>query len=178
MQENKVYETAHFLRSILQRKYSGLQNENIYNNCYSDTKELVNEYYSIIVKSLNFIFESEMEEKFQFFQELKHSYGRTGLFLSGGGIVGCFHLGILSALLEQNLLPNIIAGSSAGSLIASLIGTKTIPELKKLSSNQFCDVDFSDLKEKQKIGLLRSFIRILRFGYFLDKKPLTEFMKK
>ncbi|KUO50015.1 MAG: hypothetical protein APF76_06000 [Desulfitibacter sp. BRH_c19] len=43
-----------------------------------------------------------------------------GLALSGGGIRGAVHIGILQGLMENNLNPDIIAGSSAGSIVGLL----------------------------------------------------------
>lgn len=43
-----------------------------------------------------------------------------GLALSGGGIRGAVHIGILQGLMENNLYPDLISGSSAGSLIGLL----------------------------------------------------------
>ena len=45
---------------------------------------------------------------------------KFGLALSGGGIRGAVHIGILQALIENNLKPDIIAGSSAGSIVGLL----------------------------------------------------------
>ncbi len=45
---------------------------------------------------------------------------KFGLALSGGGIRGAVHIGILQGLIENNLYPDIIAGSSAGALIGLL----------------------------------------------------------
>ncbi|MCG0275907.1 MAG: patatin-like phospholipase family protein [Thermosediminibacteraceae bacterium] len=44
---------------------------------------------------------------------------RFGLILSGGGFRGAVHLGILKALQENGLYPDIIAGTSAGSIAAA-----------------------------------------------------------
>jgi TAG lipase/steryl ester hydrolase/phospholipase A2/LPA acyltransferase len=49
--------------------------------------------------------------------------------LSGGGILGLVHLGVLKILWELKLLPQIFAGSSAGSMVASFICTRTDDEL-------------------------------------------------
>jgi predicted acylesterase/phospholipase RssA len=51
--------------------------------------------------------------------ETRHAYGRSALCLSGGGARGVYHLGVIKALSEANLLPRVISGSSAGSLIAA-----------------------------------------------------------
>ena len=40
-----------------------------------------------------------------------------------------FHLGVIKALSEANVLPRVISGSSAGAIIASMVGTRTDEEL-------------------------------------------------
>ena len=44
---------------------------------------------------------------------------RIGLCLSGGGTRGIFHIGVLQALEEYDIKPDIVAGSSAGALVGS-----------------------------------------------------------
>jgi TAG lipase / steryl ester hydrolase / phospholipase A2 / LPA acyltransferase len=56
----------------------------------------------------------------------------AALLLSGGGNRCFFHLGVIRVLLDNALLPKIISGSSAGSLIAALAGTRAEPELRRL----------------------------------------------
>ena len=45
---------------------------------------------------------------------------KLGIALSGGGIRGIAHAGVLKALEDNNIKFDIIGGTSAGSLIASL----------------------------------------------------------
>ena len=45
---------------------------------------------------------------------------RFGLALSGGGLRGIAHIGVLKGLKEYNLYPSYISGSSAGAVIAAL----------------------------------------------------------
>jgi len=75
------------------------------------------------------------EDKLSFLRETRHAFGRTALVLSGGGALGAFHLGIVKALLNNGLLPRVVAGSSVGSIISSLIATRTDEELKFLFDN-------------------------------------------
>jgi predicted acylesterase/phospholipase RssA len=65
-----------------------------------------------------------LAEKLEFFRRASHCFGRTALMLSGAGALGPFHVGVIKALLEQDLLPNVISGSSAGSLVAAIVGTR------------------------------------------------------
>ena len=41
------------------------------------------------------------------------------LVLSGGGLKGLAHIGVLRALEEHGLVPSLVVGSSIGSLIAA-----------------------------------------------------------
>jgi hypothetical protein len=63
------------------------------------------------------------------FRALRQSYGNTALCLSGGAANGYYHLGVVKALLHYEMLPKIITGSSAGSLIGAAIATRTDMEL-------------------------------------------------
>ena len=43
--------------------------------------------------------------------------------------MGMYHIGVVQALIEGDCLPKIIAGSSAGSIVASVLATHTREEL-------------------------------------------------
>jgi NTE family protein len=45
---------------------------------------------------------------------------KTGLVLSGGGIRGVAHIGLLKVIAEQNIKIDAIAGTSAGAIIAAM----------------------------------------------------------
>ena len=71
-----------------------------------------------------------MREKIKtFLKRARASYGRTALCLSGGAMMGNYHFGSLKALLEVGLLPHIISGTSAGSVIGAMVCTRTDEEL-------------------------------------------------
>jgi NTE family protein len=52
---------------------------------------------------------------------------RIGLTLSGGGAKGIAHIGVIKALLENNIHPEIISGASAGSIIGALYAADVNP---------------------------------------------------
>lgn len=70
------------------------------------------------------------EKVVAFLKRARAAYGRTALCLSGGAMMGLYHFGHVKALLEQGLLPNIISGTSAGSVIAAMLCTRTDEELR------------------------------------------------
>ena len=87
-----------------------------------------------------------------------------GLALSGGGARGFAHVGALKVLDEMGVRPDIISGTSAGSLIGVLYADGYTPdEIIDL----FSSLNFSDLAE---ITIHRSgFFKITRFRIFLKK---------
>ena len=45
---------------------------------------------------------------------------KIGIVLSGGGARGFVHIGVLKALLEADIRPEIVAGASAGAIVGSM----------------------------------------------------------
>jgi NTE family protein len=58
---------------------------------------------------------------------------KTGLVLSGGGTRGFAHLGVIDALIEKGIKPDIISGTSAGAIAGAFIASgKTPKEIRDL----------------------------------------------
>jgi len=53
---------------------------------------------------------------------------KIGLVLSGGGVKGVAHIGIIKALLERDIVPSVISGASAGAIVGALYANNTSPE--------------------------------------------------
>lgn len=51
-----------------------------------------------------------------------------GLVLSGGGVKGAAHIGVLKALEEEKIKFNFISGTSSGSIVAGLYVSGYKPE--------------------------------------------------
>ncbi len=71
---------------------------------------------------------------------LKKTY-ETGVVLSGGGTRGFAHLGVLKALQEEGIKPDIISGVSAGSIAGALYADGHDPEkvFKELANHKLLD---------------------------------------
>ncbi len=54
---------------------------------------------------------------------------KFGIALSGGGIRGIAHAGVLKALEDNGIKADVIGGCSSGSLIASLYAMRVFPLL-------------------------------------------------
>ena len=78
-----------------------------------------------------------VRDRLAFFKETKQSYGNSALLLSGGATLGLLHtgisliflrrpeqcgVGVVKTLFDQGLLPKILGGSSAGALVAAMVG--------------------------------------------------------
>jgi hypothetical protein len=112
----------------------GMGKAELYSEARFGTKVLVEEYVNEIADALEYIAQLDnktisREEKLDFFERASHCYGRSALMLSGGGTLGTFHVGVLKALIESDVLPDVISGSSAGSIITAVAGTHTNQEL-------------------------------------------------
>ncbi len=112
----------------------GMGNSKLYREAKAGTKKLIEDYVEEIVLALKHLAELESDEitvadKLDFFYRANHCYGRSALMLSGGGVLGFYHLGVVKILVEQGLLPRVISGSSAGALIAAVLGTHNDEEL-------------------------------------------------
>jgi NTE family protein len=58
---------------------------------------------------------------------------KTGLVLSGGGTRGFAHLGVIAALYEKGIRPDVISGTSVGAIVGAFIaGGKTPEEILKI----------------------------------------------
>ena len=88
-----------------------------------------------VEKSLKFLLKTkqlEQEEKRILFKHINANYGRTALCLSGGAGFAHYHLGVVRGLLDADLLPDVITGTSGGALVAALVATRTDDELDEL----------------------------------------------
>jgi hypothetical protein len=136
----------------------------VYSYTNIGTKELISEYIDEVVTQLNWICDEssaimedgkmfDLKSKYNFFLNIRQSFGRTSLLLSGGGtlgmersswscltfsfyanqlILGLNHIGVVKCLYEAKLLPRIISGASSGSIMAALVCTRTEDEIPQL----------------------------------------------
>ena len=110
--------------------------------CHSDSEELA------------------LEEKLAFMHETRHAFGRTALLLSGGASLGAFHVGVVKTLVEHKLMPRIISGSSVGSIMCSIVATRSWPELQSFFEDSLHSLQFFD----QMGGIFTIVKRVTTFG--------------
>jgi len=144
----------------------GMGNAKLYNQALSGTKQLIVDYVDEIASALLHIADSDnenisFEEKLDFFHRASLCFGRSALMLSGGGQIGNFHMGVLKALAEVDLIPDVISGASAGSLYAALVGTRSNEELLEfLAEDELLNVLEKEAKIYKQIAKNQELVKV------------------
>lgn len=107
----------------------------------------------------------------------RQTYGRTALLLSGGATFGMNHVGVMQALYEANLLPRIVSGASAGSIVAAVVCTRTDEEIPHLLETfAYGDLNVFDNRETPE-SILQHLARFLKEGAWMDSKHIIRVLK-
>ena len=137
--EDSDREAIQNLRALLEdcvkHNFAGTENPRLYSETYYGTKDLAQGFIDETERSLSTLLESKLladTEKYDLFKHLHLNLGRTALCLSGGASFAYYHFGVVKALLDASLLPDVITGTSGGALISALVGTRKDEELKPL----------------------------------------------
>lgn len=117
------------LQESLYRHLGELSNPDLYSVARSGTKHLIGDFLDAVEASMAFVCDNPLPEvsaarKLDMFRDAERVYGRPALMLSGGAAFGIYHIGVTRALWRQNLLPDVIAGSSMGAIVAGAICTR------------------------------------------------------
>ena len=136
----KFSELALFTKDSLYRTLGELDDPRLYQQALCGTATEVKQYLDTIVLALNTLCDNPLpglneQEKLALLKQAENNFGRPALMLSGGGTFGIFHNGVIRALLEHDLLPNIISGTSMGSITAGILATHHNHEVKALLRN-------------------------------------------
>lgn len=129
----------------------GMGNAALYHRAHFGTKKLVEDYVDEIVDALELLGDHDMteitlEEKLDFFRRAQHCFGQSALMMSGAGMLLYFHVGVVKALWEQGLLPNIMSGSSGGAFVGSVLATHSDHELEKIFDPEYLVHEIEEAK--------------------------------
>jgi len=133
--QQAIEELKSLVEACVKNNFAGIENPRIYSETYYGTKNLAQEFIDELERSLSFLFQSSQlrnEDKYNLAKHLHQNFGRTALCLSGGAAFAYYHFGVVKALLDASLLPDVITGTSGGALVAALVATRTDDELKQL----------------------------------------------
>lgn len=136
----------------------GMGKSVLYRQAKSGTKVLIERYIQEIDEALRLLAELPdkvipVQQKLDFFYRSNVCYGRSALMLSGGGVLGFLHVGVVTELLKHDLLPRVVSGSSAGSIVAAALGAYTDEEMQRLDFISLLESDGNDAA-----GLIRRWL--------------------
>ncbi|KAF1841839.1 lipid particle protein [Cucurbitaria berberidis CBS 394.84] len=134
-QHKAVEDLRALMEACVKNNFVGFENPRLWSETYYGTKELVQSFVDEAEKALTFLLRTtqlDADNKRALFKHLGSNFGRTALCLSGGATFAYYHFGVAKALLDADLLPEVITGTSGGALVAALLCTRTDEELKKL----------------------------------------------
>lgn len=128
-------ELLYALNEGIHGNMGGMGRPVLYKKAKLGTKQLITDYVSITVDALQLIASAPekiipLHDKIDFFRRASHCYGRSALMMSGGAGLIYYHHGVVQTLINEDMLPNILSGASAGSWMCAQIGTHTDQELK------------------------------------------------
>lgn len=171
--ERRDQDLMRALREGLYHDLGNIGHPLLYGVAHIGTKKLIEDYIDQVCQCLNYLCDQQfdfltLEQKTRFFEDTAHSYGQPALMFSGGATLGLFHAGVCKALQEQDLLPQVFSGSSAGSLMAGMLGTRTDAELLSMyDGDGFYDHAFH----------FRGIRDLLKGGGLADVKALKNFLR-
>ncbi|KAL9130960.1 MAG: hypothetical protein Q9217_001006 [Psora testacea] len=123
------------VEACVKNNFVGVENARLYSETYYGTKHLAQEFVDELYASLEYLLHTSSlgrAEKYSLAKHLHTNFGRTALCLSGGASFAWYHYGVVRALLDASLLPDVVTGTSGGALVAALVATRTDKELKAL----------------------------------------------
>jgi len=172
------------LQPCIARTHCGINNENLFRDmrpALAGSKIIVEEFVKEIASAIIFIASHDCklgaQPRLQWMLEARHSHGKTALLLSGGASFGLYHLGVVKALHRAGMLPKILAGASAGSIMAAMVATRANDqELEDLFDGQFSNATFSQAFD-QKGSLRRKMTRFITTGHLFDISKLGAILR-
>ncbi|KAL9038467.1 MAG: hypothetical protein Q9180_003116 [Flavoplaca navasiana] len=130
-----TYRLRALVEACVKNNAFGVENPRLYSETYYGTKHLAQAFLDELHASLHFLLrDSKLSraDKYSLSKHLHRNYGRAALCLSGGATFSYYHFGVVKALTDHSLLPDVITGTSGGALVAALVSTRTDQELKAL----------------------------------------------
>jgi len=130
------------LSEALVRHLGDLASPDLYDTALAGPKHLVQAWLDEVETGLRWLARTPIAglspvDKLSRFERAWKVYGRSALLLSGGATWGFFHLGVVKALSEHELLPDILSGASTGAMVAAGVCVRDEAELAAL----FADTD-------------------------------------
>ncbi len=181
-----VRRMLYLVRTSLSRDLGGMTNIRLYKHSNIGTKQLIEQYIDSTLATIRALVKTSANslpaglETTDILEQVvyaRQAFGRSALLLSGGATFGMNHVGVLKALFDAQLLPRIISGASAGSIVCAVLCTRTDEEIPAvLKTFPYGDLAVFEENGKED-GLLERLGRLLTQGAWIDIKHLVRVMK-
>lgn len=171
--QHRTRDLMYLLREGLTYDIANIAHPMLFAATYVGTKTIIEDYIEEVSASLAFIASEACEclshqEKMDFFKHCEKAYGQPALMFSGGATLGLFHTGVCKALLEQDLMPKVLSGSSAGAIMTAMLGVSNPENISKILNGENF---FSEAFHFRKLGDL-----LKGNGGVADVKYLKKFL--
>ena len=125
---------SHHLKPVFNRHHCNLDDTRLHAVSELGTKRIVEEYLDLVEDAVEHFchipdFDHPRSSRIAYLERAKKSLGTTALCLSGGGALAMYHIGVVKAVLEAGLMPDIIAGTSGGAIVALKLAIHTNEEM-------------------------------------------------
>lgn len=139
--QKRTEDLMYILREGLSYDIANIANPMLFTATYVGTKKIIEDYVEEVSESLAYIASDSCTglyraQKIEFFEHCKKAYGQPAIMFSGGATLGLFHTGVCKALLEQDLMPKVISGSSAGAIMTAMLGTSKPSDISGLLNGE------------------------------------------
>jgi len=120
----------------------GIGRADLYGKAKFGTKKLIVDYVNEVTSALELLANNDAtgiskEERLDFFRRAQHCYGSSALMMSGAGSLLFFHIGVVKALWQQGLLPDVLSGSSGGAIVGCLASTHSDKDLERIFDPEY-----------------------------------------
>lgn len=177
--QKDVTKLLYLVRTALSRNVANMGDPRLFNYAQSGTKYLVDEFINeceLVLETLTTVDGHLSSEVLHTLVQSRKAFGRTALVLSGGSILGFLHIGVARELIENNLLPKIISGSSAGSIFASMLCIHRDEEFETMWELLSIPMSIFGPAGEQE-SLATHFKRFCTVGTWIDSIYLKEMMQ-
>ncbi|CAO2657312.1 Nn.00g034380.m01.CDS01 [Neocucurbitaria sp. VM-36] len=175
------------IRTTLTRGLGDMGDLRLYKHTHIGTKKLIERYIDSAQQTMAALLDVSAKQGDQCpieprrlveqLLQTRQSFGRSALLLSGGGTFGMNHIGVVKCLWDAHLLPRIISGASAGSIVCAVLCTRTDEEIPEVM-HEFC---YGDLAVFDKPGesdtVIHKAVRMLKSGVLFDISHLMRVMR-
>ncbi|WOE32547.1 MULTISPECIES: DUF3336 domain-containing protein [unclassified Acinetobacter] len=139
--EKRALDLIHLLHEGLTYDVANIAHPMLFTQSFTGTKKIIEDYITQVSECLAFIASDQcgtisLEQKIKFFQDSQAAYGQPAIMFSGGATLGLFHTGVCKALYEQDLMPKVLSGSSAGAIMAAMLGVSKPSEIESILNGE------------------------------------------